>query len=431
LTGDENKPKDLTLLPHATSLKFELSESEAATMENSSRDTFITVLGAGPYGLSAAAYLRAAGLETRVFGEPMSFWEQQMPAGMFLRSNWGASHIADPNRELTLDRFRSTCGNHLSAPVPLERFVDYGRWFQSRAVPEVDRRKISEIETDANGFRLTVADGEVFTCRRVVIATGISTFACRPIEFEGLPASLATHSAQHRDLKTFKGRSVLVVGGGQSALECAALLHEAGADVEVLVRQDALNWVGLHSWLHHLGPISKMLYSKRDVGPAGLSRIVAAPKLFQKLPRGFQTRAAYRAIRPAGSSWLRPRLANIPITLGRRVASAAATTSQLKLTLDDRTERRVDHAILATGFRVDASQYEFLSNELRTRLKTINGYPILGRGLESSIPGLHFAGRPAAWSFGPLLCFVSGTEFASTELIRHIARENWRHRQLA
>ena len=65
----------------------------------------VAVIGAGPYGLSAAAYLRSAGVETRIFGEPMAFWQKQMPAGMCLRSNWGASHIADPQSQLTLDEY--------------------------------------------------------------------------------------------------------------------------------------------------------------------------------------------------------------------------------------------------------------------------------------------------------------------------------------
>ena len=64
--------------------------------------------------------------------------------------------------------------------------------------------------------------------------------------------------------------------------------------------------MGLHPKLHHLGMISKMLYSKRDVGPAGISRLVAMPNLFRRFPRGFQDRTAYRAIRPAGASWLKP-----------------------------------------------------------------------------------------------------------------------------
>src|SRR5690348_13926276 len=65
----------------------------------------VVIIGAGPYGLAAAAHLRAAGVEARVFGEAMAFWARQMPAGMLLRSYWDASHIADPARDLTLDAY--------------------------------------------------------------------------------------------------------------------------------------------------------------------------------------------------------------------------------------------------------------------------------------------------------------------------------------
>jgi FAD-dependent urate hydroxylase len=205
-------------------------------------------------------------------------------------------------------------------------------------------------------------------------------------------------------------------------LESAALLKENGIQVEVIARAQTLNWVGLHARLHHLGLISKMLYSTRDVGPAGISRLVAMPHVFRRFPRGFQGRTAYRAIRPAGAGWLQPRIADVPITLGRRVKSAAVAGSQLRLQLDDGTERLVDHALLATGFRVDVSRYPFLSPSLSKQLKTVNGFPVLRRGLESSIPGLHFVGKPAAWSFGPLLGFVSGAEFASSELVRCMTR---------
>jgi len=114
----------------------------------------------------------------------------------------------------------------------------------------------------------------------------------------------------------------------------------------------------------------------------------------------------------------------VQITLGGKVISAEVAGSQLRLRLNDGTERLVDHALLATGFRVDISRYPFLSQSLVKQLKTMNGYPVLKRGLQSSVPGLHFLGKPAAWSFGPLLGFVSGAEFASNELVRSITRNN-------
>jgi hypothetical protein len=117
----------------------------------------------------------------------------------------------------------------------------------------------------------------------------------------------------------------------------------------------------------------------------------------------------------------------VPIALGRKVVSAAEEGIQLRLRLDDGTDRLVDHALLATGFRVDVSRYAFLSPALSQQLKTMNGFPVLKRGMESSIPGLHFVGKPAAWSFGPLLGFVSGAEFASKELVSSLTSTNGYH----
>ncbi|MGB7331205.1 MAG: NAD(P)-binding domain-containing protein, partial [Terriglobales bacterium] len=362
------------------------------------------------------------GIETRVFGEPMAFWKSQMPAGMFLRSNWKASHIADPDGKVTLDAYCDATSNPVPAPIPLEQFVEYGLWYQRQAVPQVEKCSVTNVDASNGGFNVTLACGEVFKSRRVILATGIANFAWQPEEFVGIPRELASHASAHTDLSRFKGQRVVVIGGGQSALESAALLHESGADVEVIVRKSELNWVGVHYRIHHLGPLSWLLYSDRDVGPAGLSRLVSVPRLFRVFPREFQNRAAYRAIRPAGSGWLRPRLSTVQITLGRKVVSAASGDSKLLLQLSDGTDRLVDHAILATGYRVDTSKYEFLPQGLQARLQTVNGHPILKSGLESSIAGLHFLGKPASWSFGPLLCFVSGTEFAAKELVRSISR---------
>ncbi|MGD0987080.1 MAG: FAD-dependent oxidoreductase [Candidatus Sulfotelmatobacter sp.] len=402
-------------------VKSAAPQASAVTTRKSS-DCNVAVLGAGPYGLSAAAYLRAAGIEARIFGDPMAFWENQMPAGMCLRSNWGASHIADPGQELTLDAYCREKGSRLPKPIPLDRFVDYGLWYQQRAVRNLERRQVLSIDRAEHGFKVVMADGEAFTASRVVIAAGIGAFIARPAEFAGISSALASHTSEHNDLRKFKGRRIAVIGAGQSALESAALLQEAGIEVEVIARKSSLNWVGLHPRLHHLGILSKIFYSKRDVGPAGISRLVSVPHLFRRFPRSFQDRTAYRAIRPAGAGWLQPRLVGVPITLGRNLISAAEKGSQLHLQLDDGSERLVDHALLATGFRVDISRYPFLSPSLASQVETVNGFPVLKRGLESSIPGLHFVGKPASWSFGPLLGFVSGAEFASTELVRCIAR---------
>lgn len=380
----------------------------------------VAIVGAGPYGLSASAHLRAAnGLEVRVFGGTMDFWEQ-MPKGMLLRSPWEGSHLSDPKRMFTLDAYRMSDDNHLSAPVPLDRFVQYGRWFQQQAVPDIDSRRVKNIDGYPSGFRITLNDGEVWTSRRVVVATGIASFASRPPEFSGLPHSLASHTSEHPDLSRFAGQKVLVIGAGQSALESAALLHESGAEVEVVVRTPIVRWLWRRPWIHTFKPLGHILYAPPDVGPAGLSHLVARPDLYRRFPRRTQDRFAARSIRPAGAAWLKPRLKDVPITTGRSVVSALPARGQLTVKLDDGSHRFVNHALLGTGYRVDISRYGFLSDSLLTSIRQVNGYPCLDAGFESSVSGLHFIGAPAAWSFGPLMRFVAGADFTSRKLARRV-----------
>jgi thioredoxin reductase len=385
----------------------------------------VAIVGAGPYGLSAARHLRTVqGLEVRVFGEPMSFWQDTMPAGMFLRSNWTATQIADPAHSLTLEAYQARFGHKFHLPVPIERFVEYGLWYQSQAVPDVDRRKVVRVESDPYGFRLTLADGETLLARRAVVAAGIGAFPRRPAEFAGLPGELASHTSGHRNFLPFSGKQVLVLGSGQSALESAALLHESGAQVEVFGRANHINW--LQGWtskaLHHrLGPsIRKLLYAPTDVGPAVLSQLCARPDLLKHLPRYWQDRLRKRAVRPAGARWLVDRLQTVPIRLGRTVASVSTVGDKIKVRFDNGAERTVDHVLLGTGYQIDISKYDFLAPQLAQSIARSNGFPKLRPGMETSVPGLHILGAPGVWSFGPLLQFVSGAGYASRSLLRVI-----------
>ena len=110
----------------------------------------------------------------------------------------------------------------------------------------------------------------------------------------------------------------------------------------------------------------------------------------------------------------------MPIRLGRRAVDAKVFGERVKVRLDDGSERIVDHVLLGTGYRVDVTKYDFLSAELAQSIHRHNGYPILTPGLETSVEGLHILGAPAAWSFGPVMQFVSGTTYASRSLMRSI-----------
>jgi len=383
-------------------------------------DTNVAIIGAGPYGLAAATHLRRAGVDVRVIGRPMSFW-QDMPAGLVLRSNWTATCIGEPQGELTLDAFRAATGASFGRPVPLDRFVEYGLWVQQQVAPDVDTHLVKELEASRDGFRLTLDDGAAFTASRVVVAAGIELFANRPALADTLPSELASHTGEHKDLSRFRGSRVLVVGGGQSALECAALLQENGAEAAVAVRQRHVNWLHGGKYQRMLGRHAHLVYAPTDVGPMGLSRLVAVPDLFRQLPRAVQDRLAYRAIRPAGADWLRPRLTGIPISLGRTVVSATPQGGKLDVTFDNGDAQTVDHLLFGTGYRVDITRYPFLAGTLTGRINRVGGYPLLTAGMESSVPGLHFVGAPAAWSFGPTMRFVSGGWYSGRAVAQAIA----------
>jgi FAD-dependent urate hydroxylase len=380
----------------------------------------VAIIGAGPYGLAAKAALRAADLDVRIFGPPMSFWRERMPAGMLIRSPWVATSFTPVGTGLTLDDYERSLGRALSRRLPLDDFIAYGDWFRQRTSPDVDERRVESVTKNGSGFRLRLADGEPLSARRVVVAAGIERFTARPSVFRYLPPELVFHTTELTAPSALSGSRVAVLGGGQSALESAALLHEAGAEVNVLVRRPRVHWLLRSQRLHGLGLMTKALYAPSDIGPAGLSRLLTFPDAFARIPRPTRERLDQRAIRAAGSGWLVPRLAEVPIETGVEVVSAATQRGSVLLRLGSGQARVVDHVVLGTGFRPDILRYPFLAPELVRGVRSVNGYPVLNRWFECSVQGLYFLGTIAAGTFGPLVRFVAGAPFAAPRLASHL-----------
>ena len=392
-------------------------------------DCDVAIVGAGPYGLAAAAHLAPSnGLEVRVFGRSMGFWDEQMPRGMRLRSPYVASTIGHPDDTRTLDAYQHATGRLVTRPVPLSDFVAYGRWFAAGLAMAPDERFVQTIDRSPAGFVLRLQDGDTTTARRVVVAGGIAPFADRPAVFDGIDAEHATHASEHRDLGVFAGQRVLVVGGGQSALESAALLKEGGASVEMVVREQRIFFLRRAPIIHKLGPITKVAFAPAEVGPAGISRLVSAPRVFRSLPRRTQDRFSIRSLRPAGAAWLTDRVRDVPINLGRTIGAAQVRGGRVEVTLDDGSRREADHVLMATGYRVDIAKYSFLPASILGRVRQVDGYPVLSTGFETTLPGLYVIGAPSAWSYGPLMRFVAGSEFAAPTLARAIRTAGVRSR---
>jgi hypothetical protein len=379
------------------------------------------IIGAGPHGLAAAAYLRGGGVETISFGEPLEFWRAHMPAGMILRSRKRASSIAAPRRALTIEHYEQSTGTAVHAPnLLLDEFVEYALWFQRRVVPDVDPRRVEQLDRDGDGFRLRLSGGEALEAARVIVAAGLAPFANRPAPFAALPTGLASHAVDHADPSRFAGQSVIVVGAGQSALESAVLLAEAGAKVEVLVRAPSV------IWLHEdpAGAKRKRRVPLRPpptgVGGRLTGWIAAVPDVFRLLPERLHPWISYRCIRPAASSWVERRVGALAISCGCFAIEAEAAGGQARLRLNDGSKRIADHVLLGTGYVIDVRRYPFMSDRLAGELAVADGYPVLGSGLESSVPGLHFVGAPAAHTFGPIMRFVVGSWYSAPAVAQRV-----------
>jgi FAD-dependent urate hydroxylase len=386
-----------------------------------SRDIDVAVIGAGPHGLSATIHLRRAGIAAHAFGEPMSFW-RSMPKGMRLRSNMSATNMVEPVGPFSLASYMEESGEPFGHPVSLRRFVDYGTWVQRNGVPDLDSRRVTEVTRSNGGFALTMRDGERLKAGRVVVACGIAPFENRPAALDHLPRELVSHTSDHNDLSTFAGKRVVVVGSGQSAFESAVLMLEQGADeVEMIIRRPEVVWLRSWSPIHFMGRLGHVVYAPTDVGPLWFSRLVATPAVFTRLPRETQDKIAYRSIRPACSYFVKVRVDGIKMTTSTEVTGAEPNGDGLRLTLSDGSTRDADHLMFGTGYKVDVTRYPFLSDSVVRDLKVVNGYPVLGKGFETSVPRLHVLGAPASRSFGPIMRFVSGSWYGGSRLARAVA----------
>ncbi|MFD0684273.1 NAD(P)/FAD-dependent oxidoreductase [Actinomadura fibrosa] len=393
-------------------------------MSDSASD--VVIVGAGPYGLSVGAHLQNLGLEVRVIGTPMQFWASAMPEGMFLKSEPFASSLGAPQDGMRFtDRHP---GWRTGQPIPLDTFVDYGRWFAAEAVPSTEPGEVVKVERGGStGYTVTLATGESIASRVVVLAVGVGPFAHVPDELASLPSWLVSHSSAHRDLGLFAGEEVAVVGSGQSALETAVLLADAGARPRLIARREELDWNTVPKERRSLadrlfgGPQSGLgtgyrtwLWSQR-------------PGVVRHLPHRMRRRIVRTTLPPAGSWWLRERLdERVTVTTGTRVTRAAERDEGVALTLDDgsgrETTAEVRHVIAATGYVPDVARLGMLSPELRVRVDTRAGSPVLTGDFESSLPGLYFAGLAAAATFGPVMRFVHGSDFAARRIAGSIIR---------
>lgn len=385
----------------------------------------VAIVGAGPYGLSLAAHFRRRGIPFRIFGKTMDSWASHMPDGGCLKSDGFASNIYDPENEFTLRQFCAEQGIEYAdtgIPVRLETFAAYGLAFKKRMLADLDERMIENIDRTPEGFVLRLEGGESLEARRVILAVGITHFEYVPENLAHLPLEFLTHSYQHKNLEQFRGKSVVVIGAGASAIDLAGLLRDAGADVQLTARPTELRF--------HTAPKDQkprtwwdnMRHPSSGLGPGMRSRFFSdAPNVFYHLPESLRLRIVRTTLGPSAGWFARDKLiGRVPLVLGFTPEGAEVKNGKVHLRLrgndGSRREMVADHVVAATGYKVTMERLKFLAPGVRSKIKTVSDTPVLKSDFESSVPGLYFVGLAAANSFGPVMRFAFGAGFAAETL---------------
>jgi FAD-dependent urate hydroxylase len=388
----------------------------------------VAIVGAGPYGLSLSAHLAARGVKHRIFGRPMQFWDGIARAGgeRYLKSYCFGTNISTPMLGYSFADFSRPRGLETFEPCSIAQFAEYGHWFQQHNVPWAEPVNVELIDRSQSQFEVHLNNGERFRVSNVVVATGLASFAHIPPELASLPPSVASHTSEIASFAAFKGRDVAIIGAGQSALETAALLHEAGARPQLLVREQRVLWQTRMSlkrslWRRLRSPISGL-----GSGPTAWM-LTNFPSAVRRLPEKWRAEFVKKHLPAEGAWWLRDRVeTRVPLRTGITVIEARATAGQVTLDLrqansGNQCQITVDHVIVGSGYNVDVERLWFIGAKLRGAIDRLERAPRLSAFFETSIPGFYFVGPSSAMSFGPLFRFVVGAEYAAQVVSARLA----------
>jgi len=371
--------------------------------------TSLLVIGAGPYGLSTAALARDHGIDSLVVGQPMSFWREHMPEGMFLRS--GITWHLDAGGVHTLAAFveeRAIPDEELD-PIPIATFLDYCEWFRRTKRVAVREELVTDLARSNGLFEATLAGGEHIAADAVVCAPGIRHYSYVPGWADVLPSDVSRHTCDLVRFDDLAGARVLIVGGRQSAYEWAALIHEHGAErIDVVHRHDVPRFERV-SWSFveaHVENTTRIRGYWRNLPAEDRLRI---------------ERRFWEVGRLTLEGWLTPRLASDRIHRrpGTEVVTAEPSGAELRIVLSTSEHLTVDRVVIACGYRADLSRVPYLAS-LVDRIELADGYPVLDESFCASVPGLYVTGFSATRDFGPFFGFVKGSPAAATLIVQDL-----------
>ena len=323
------------------------------------------VVGAGQAGLAAGYHLKRAGLSFEILEareEPGGSWP----------GYYDSLKLFSPARYSGLPGmpFPGSPDRYPARDEVLGYLRDYAEAF---GLPVLAGKRVLRAERDAGrsaggGFRLLTDDGGEHRALTLIAATGSFARPHRP-RFRGQEAfrGRLLHAAEYRNPDPFRGKRVVVVGGGDSAVQIA---HElAGVAETTLATRSPIRFVpqvvlgrDLHFWL----------------SVSGLDRLPLGRLFEVSEPGGVVDDGTYAAAVRSGRPDRRPVFSRF---------------SESGVVWEDGREERVDAVLLATGYGPNLG---FLGPLGALRA---DGRPDQRAGVSRTVPGLYFVGLPFQTSF--------------------------------
>jgi len=182
----------------------------------------VVILGSGPAGLTAAIYASRANLEPLVVEGGGGDDATDVPGGQLMLTSEVDNYPGFPEGIL--------------GPELMERMRKQAARFGTEFASGV----LVEAKLDARPFALTFSEGRV-SAETLIIATGAKArWLNLPEELEFRTKIGGVSACATCDGFFYKGKQVLVVGGGDTALEEAHFLTKFASQVTVVHRRDAL-----------------------------------------------------------------------------------------------------------------------------------------------------------------------------------------------
>ncbi len=192
------------------------------------QQTNTLIVGASISGLASAASLQKRGIDYIIV-------EKQARVATPWRNHYERLHLHTNKRvsNLPYKKFGNTIPRYPSRQEVVDYLDDYQKGFNINPVFNTEAKSIKK----EGEYWITETTNGTFKSRYIIIATG-PFGKPKPIDFKGMETFTGNilHSCDYKTGKIFKGKSVLVVGFGNSACEIAIDLYEQGAIPSMAVR---------------------------------------------------------------------------------------------------------------------------------------------------------------------------------------------------